>query len=68
MSQILEVASQAPETNMFLSGERDRDMTSPVWSLNSSDLMPASISHSMQDMSPELVMICRSEMKRQQER
>ena len=27
-------ASQAPETKVFWSGERDNDMTSPVWPAN----------------------------------
>ena len=41
-------------------------ITSPVWSLNSMTLTPASISHNMQVMSPLLVTIWRSLMKRQQ--
>src|SRR5690554_2438699 len=43
-------------------------ITSPVWSLNSMSLIPASRSQSMQLMSPLDVKICRSLRKRQQER
>ena len=41
-------------------------ITSPVWSLNSTNRTPASMSQSMQVMSPEEVTIWRSLRKRQQ--
>lgn len=42
---------------LVLNGNKNYLITSPVWSLNSMTRTPASISQSMQVMSPELVTI-----------
>lgn len=38
-------ASQAPETNVRISGDIERDMTSPVCPMNDEHCWPVSISH-----------------------
>lgn len=38
-------ASQAPDTNVRMSGERDKLMTSPVWPVNDVVCWPVSMSH-----------------------
>ena len=38
-------ASQAPDTKVFWSGERERDMTSPVWPAKVVTCWPVSMSH-----------------------
>ena len=38
-------ASQAPETNVFWSGERESDITSPVWPAKVVTCCPVSMSH-----------------------
>lgn len=68
ISQILAVASQAADTKMFLSGLKERLITSPLWSENSNVFIPASISHSMQVISPDDEIICRSEINLQHDR
>lgn len=45
MSQSLAEASQAPETNILVSGARDRLITSPVWPANVVVCWPVSMSH-----------------------
>merc|ERR1711998_255150 len=56
MSQILAVASQAPDMKMLGSpGFRETLMTSPLWSLNCDLSEEVSMSQSMQLMSPEEV-------------
>jgi hypothetical protein len=39
-------ASQAPDTKVLMSGESDRDMTSPVCPMNGVHCCPVSMSHS----------------------
>ena len=38
-------ASHAPETKVFWSGDKERDMTSPVWPPNDVTCCPVSMSH-----------------------
>jgi len=38
-------ASQAPDTNVLMSGDRERLITSPVWPLNEVVCCPVSMSH-----------------------
>lgn len=45
MSQSLAEASQAPDTNILVSGARDRLITSPVWPANVVVCWPVSMSH-----------------------
>lgn len=68
MSHSLDDASQAPETKVRISGARDRDMTSPVCPTKVVQGCPVSMSHSAHVMSPELVTIWLSSMKRQQDK
>merc|ERR1712241_1390317 len=66
MSHSLADASQAPDTKVRMSGERERDITSPVWPVYVVDCCPVSMSHRAQVMSPLLVTILLSSRNRQQ--
>merc|ERR1711988_1172382 len=69
MSQILAVASQAPDMKTLGSpGLRETLMTSPLWSLNCDLREDVSMSHSMQLISPDDVISDLSSKKRQEER
>jgi hypothetical protein len=46
MSQSLADASQAPEMNVRMSGDSERDITSPVWPVNAVTCWPVSMSQS----------------------
>lgn len=45
MSHSLTDASQAPETKVRMLGDRERDMTSPLWPVNAVVCWPVSMSH-----------------------
>lgn len=60
ISQSLADASHAPETNALQCGDSDNAITSPVCPKNDVTCCPVSISHSPQDISPELVTICKA--------
>lgn len=61
-------ASHAPDTNVRVSGARDKDITSPVCPVNDVICWPVSISQRAQVMSPEDVTIWLSSRKRQQDK
>ena len=66
--QTLAEASQAPETKVLVSGESERDMTSPVCPVKEVICCPVSISQRAQVMSPEEVTIWLSSKNRQHDR
>lgn len=68
MSHTFAVESHAPDTKMFLSGEREMAMTSPVWSAKSIAFTPVSMSHNLQVVSPDEERIWLSLRNRQQDK